>query len=130
MILAVALFPEGGALTITRLSPILSDMISLTDSAARRILQLQRDSGAEGKLLRLFVSTGGCSGSEYGMSFDEAKDGDTRMESQGIAFLIDSASLERIDGSSVDFDDGLHGKGFEVKNPRAANTCGCGRSFS
>ncbi len=105
-------------------------MISLTDSAARRILELQRESGAEGKLLRLFVSTGGCSGSEYGMSFDQPKDGDTRMESQGIAFLIDSASLERIDGSSVHFDDGLHGKGFEVKNPRAASTCGCGRSFN
>jgi len=105
-------------------------MISLTDSAARRILQLQRDTGGEGKLLRLFVSTGGCSGMEYGMSFDELKEGDTRMESQGIAFLVDSATLERIDGSSVHFDDGLHGKGFEVRNPRATNTCGCGRSFS
>jgi iron-sulfur cluster assembly protein/iron-sulfur cluster insertion protein len=105
-------------------------MISLTDSAARRILELQRDAGAEGKLLRLFVSTGGCSGQEYGMSFDEVKEGDARMESQGIAFLIDSASLERIDGSEVHFDDGLHGKGFEVRNPRATNTCGCGRSFS
>jgi len=105
-------------------------MINLTESAARRVLQLQRESGAEGKLLRLFVSTGGCSGQEYGMSFDEPKDGDHRLESQGIAFLIDSASLEKIDGSSVHFDDGLHGKGFEVRNPRAANTCGCGRSFN
>ena len=109
---------------------MLGVVISLTESAARRILELQRETAAEGKLLRLFVSTGGCSGMEYGMSFDQAKDGDTRMESLGISFLVDSASLERIDGSSVHFDDGLHGKGFEVRNPRATNTCGCGRSFS
>jgi len=105
-------------------------MISLTESAAHRIQQLQRDSGAEGKLLRLFISTGGCSGLEYGMSFDQPKDGDTRMESQGVAFLVDTPTLEKIDGSSVHFDDGLHGKGFEVRNPRAASTCGCGRSFN
>ncbi|HTB62100.1 MAG TPA: iron-sulfur cluster assembly accessory protein [Opitutales bacterium] len=105
-------------------------MISLTEQAAHRIRELQRESNAEGKLLRLFISTGGCSGMEYGMSFDEPKDGDSRQESQGITFLIDSASLERIDGSSVHFDDGLHGKGFEVRNPRAASTCGCGRSFN
>ncbi len=109
---------------------MLTPVISLTDSAARRILELQRDSGAEGKLLRLFVSTGGCSGMEYGMSFDQMKDGDTRMESLGIAFLVDGTTLERIDGSSVHFDDGLHGKGFEVRNPRAVSTCGCGRSFN
>ena len=105
-------------------------MISLTENAARRIQDLQRESGAEGKLLRLFVATGGCSGQEYGMSFDEPKDGDTRQESQGISFLVDRASLDLIDGSSVHFDDGLHGKGFEVRNPKAANTCGCGRSFN
>jgi len=105
-------------------------MISLTESAARRIEQLQREQGAVGKLLRLFISTGGCSGLEYGMSFDEPKADDTRMESQGIAFLVDSATLEKIDGSSVHFDDGLHGKGFEVRNPRAVSTCGCGRSFN
>ncbi len=105
-------------------------MISLTESAARRVHDLQRETGAGGKLLRLFVSTGGCSGMEYGMSFDEPKEGDTRMESQGICFLVDAPTLEKIDGSSVHFDDGLHGKGFEVRNPKAANTCGCGRSFN
>ncbi len=105
-------------------------MISLTDSAARRIQDLQREKGAPGKLLRLFVTSGGCSGLEYGMSFDEPKEGDARMESNGIAFLVDQTSLERIDGSSVHFDDGLHGKGFEVRNPRATSTCGCGRSFN
>jgi iron-sulfur cluster assembly protein/iron-sulfur cluster insertion protein len=123
-------FPGDNALTKLAICRMLTPVISLTDSAARRILELQRDSGAEGKLLRLFVSTGGCSGMEYGMSFDQMKDGDTRMESLGIAFLVDGTTLERIDGSSVHFDDGLHGKGFEVRNPRAVSTCGCGRSFN
>jgi len=105
-------------------------MISLTESAARRIVQLQQESGAGDKLLRLFVSSGGCSGLEYGMSFDQPKEGDTRMESLGISFLVDAPTLEKIDGSSVHFDDGLHGKGFEVRNPKAVSTCGCGRSFN
>jgi iron-sulfur cluster assembly accessory protein len=105
-------------------------MITLTESAAGRIQQLQRETAEPGKILRLFVEAGGCSGLEYGMSFDEMKEGDQRMESQGVPFLVDAATLEYIDGSSVDFNDGLHGKGFEVRNPKAASTCGCGRSFS
>jgi iron-sulfur cluster assembly protein/iron-sulfur cluster insertion protein len=105
-------------------------MIALTENAARHIQKLQRESGAAGKVLRLFVEPGGCSGFEYGMSFDEAKAGDQRMESAGVAFLVDPGSLEYLDGSTVHFDDGLQGKGFEVRNPRASSTCGCGRSFN
>jgi iron-sulfur cluster assembly protein/iron-sulfur cluster insertion protein len=105
-------------------------MISLTENAARRIRELQRESGAAEKTLRFFVEPGGCSGLEYGMSFDEPKEGDERMESQGVVFLVDRKALAQIDGSSVDFDDGLHGKGFAVQNPRATSTCGCGRSFN
>jgi len=105
-------------------------MIMLSESAARRIQELQRETGGPGKLLRLFIEAGGCSGLEYGMSFDEAKADDRQMESQGVRFLVDPTTLEYIDGSTVHFDDGLHGKGFEVRNPKATSTCGCGKSFN
>lgn len=64
------------------------------------------------------------------MSFDERKDGDAEFESEGVPIVLDPASLAYLDGSSVDFDDGLHGKGFEIKNPNAQSTCGCGKSFN
>jgi iron-sulfur cluster assembly protein/iron-sulfur cluster insertion protein len=64
------------------------------------------------------------------MSFDEPKGDDARFESEGVAFVVDPASLAYLDGSIVDFDDGLQGKGFEIKNPNAESTCGCGKSFN
>jgi len=82
------------------------------------------------KRLRVFVESGGCSGFQYGMSFDDPKPDDTELESEGVAILIDPASLAYLSGTSIDFDDGLHGKGFEIKNPNAASTCGCGKSFN
>ncbi len=82
------------------------------------------------KCLRVFVESGGCSGFQYGMSFDDPKPDDTELESEGVAILIDPASLAYLSGTSIDFDDGLHGKGFEIKNPNAASTCGCGKSFN
>jgi iron-sulfur cluster assembly protein/iron-sulfur cluster insertion protein len=105
-------------------------MITLTDSAVSQIQSLQSDKGEAGKLLRVFVEAGGCSGFEYGMSFDDQKTEDKLLESNGISFLMDPTSLEYLDGSVVDFDDGLNGKGFEIKNPNATSTCGCGRSFN
>lgn len=106
-------------------------MITLTTSAARQINHMRASSGAtEDKLLRVFVEPGGCSGFEYGMSFDAPKPEDNRLSSEGVDFVIDQASLDYLQGSVIDFDDGLHGKGFEIKNPNASNTCGCGRSFS
>ncbi|MCB1122231.1 MAG: iron-sulfur cluster assembly accessory protein [Verrucomicrobiae bacterium] len=105
-------------------------MISITESAAKRITALQEEVGDESKRLRIFVEAGGCSGLEYGMSFDAPKEGDQEMESKGVSFIMDATSLAYLDGSTVDFDDGLHGKGFEIKNPNAKSTCGCGRSFN
>jgi iron-sulfur cluster assembly protein/iron-sulfur cluster insertion protein len=64
------------------------------------------------------------------MSFDEPKADDTLLESEGVPLVIDPASLAYLSGSTIDFDDGLHGKGFEIKNPNAQSTCGCGKSFS
>ena len=82
------------------------------------------------KRLRVLVESGGCSGFQYGMSFDEKKAGDVEFASEGVPILMDPASLAYLEGSAVDFDDGLHGKGFEIKNPNAQSTCGCGKSFS
>lgn len=105
-------------------------MISLTPRAAAQVRELRSGLTNPEENLRLFVENGGCSGMQYGMSFDRAKDNDVRIESEGIAIVIDTDSLSHLEGSSIDFDDGLHGKGFEVKNPNARTTCGCGKSFN
>jgi len=105
-------------------------MITLTDRAAEKIRTLQATLADNNKHLRIFVEAGGCSGFEYGMSFDEAKEDDHSMQNNDITFIIDPTSLSYLDGSTVDFDDGLRGKGFEVINPNATSTCGCGKSFS
>jgi iron-sulfur cluster assembly accessory protein len=105
-------------------------MIVLTPRAANQVRAMRADSGAAGGRLRLFVETGGCSGLQYGMSFDEPKADDNAFESEGVAVVIDPKSFEHLKGTTVDFDDGLHGKGFEIKNPNAQTTCGCGKSFN
>lgn len=105
-------------------------MITLTPRAAEQIRRMQKELGAEDKALRLLVESGGCSGFQYGMSFDDTKPEDRRCESEGVAVVLDQTSAAYLDGSLVDFDDGLQGKGFEIKNPNAQSTCGCGKSFS
>ena len=105
-------------------------MITLTPRAARQVRSMHAESGAPEKHLRVLVESGGCSGFQYGMSFDERNPDDAELESEGIVFLIDPTSLAYLEGTSIDFDDGLHGKGFELKNPNAQSTCGCGKSFS
>lgn len=91
---------------------------------------MQAELNAPAKKLRVLVESGGCSGLQYGMSFDEPKPDDTVVESEGVPILLDPASATYLSGSVIDFDDGLHGKGFEIKNPNATSTCGCGKSFS
>lgn len=105
-------------------------MISLTPRAAQQVRSMQAGLDDAQKKLRIFVEDGGCSGFQYGMSFDLAKEGDQELVSEGVPFLLDQTSFVYLDGSSVDFDDGLHGKGFEIKNPNAQSTCGCGKSFN
>ena len=105
-------------------------MVSLSEQAVTKIRSLQKEISGEDKLLRIFVEPGGCSGLEYGMSFDLRKDEDELLESEGVSFLMDPTSLSYLSGSVVDFDDGLNGKGFEIRNPNAENTCGCGKSFN
>jgi len=91
---------------------------------------MQAENHAPRKRLRVLVESGGCSGFQYGMSFDDPTPEDKLLESEGVPLIIDPTSLAYLEGSSIDFDDGLHGKGFEIKNPNAQSTCGCGKSFS
>ena len=105
-------------------------MITLTPRAAAQVRRLHADLGDASRKLRVFVESGGCSGFQYGMSFDVTKPEDQVLDSEGVSFLVDPTSLAYLEGSVVDFDDGLHGKGFEVRNPNAQNTCGCGKSFN
>lgn len=105
-------------------------MITLTPRAAQRVQEMHRELNAPEKFLRVFVESGGCSGLQYGMSFDEPKADDARFSSEGIDFLMNDESAAFLKGSVVDFDDGLQGKGFEIKNPNAQSTCGCGKSFN
>ena len=107
-------------------------MITLTESAARQDNNISRRDAHPDSVLRVFVEQGGCTpASSTGMSFDTPKADDRVFESEGVKFIVDPTSLVYLDGSSINFDDGLHGKGFEVKNPNAGSTCGgCGKSFS
>ena len=105
-------------------------MVTLTSRAAKQVMTMRADLGAPEKVLRLFVESGGCSGFQYGMSFDDPKEDDARFESEGVQVVVDPTSLTFLDGSSVDFDDGLQGKGFDIRNPNAQSSCGCGKSFN
>ena len=105
-------------------------MITLTPRAAKQVRSMHSELNAPEKRLRVLVETGGCSGFQYGMSFDEPKPEDAQFESEGVPILIDPTSLAYLGGCAIDFDDGLHGKGFEIRNPNAQSTCGCGKSFS
>lgn len=105
-------------------------MITLTERAADQVRRIAGQIGGDGKVMRVFVKKGGCSGFEYGMAFDERKEGDLEVRERGVEIVLDPESFERLKGSEIDFDDGLNGKGFEVRNPNAASTCGCGKSFN
>jgi len=105
-------------------------MILLTPRAANQVRTMRAGAGTPAGRLRLFVENGGCSGLQYGMSFDEPKADDAAFESEGVSIIVDPKSLGQLDGTTVDFVDGLHGKGFEIRNPNAHTTCGCGKSFN
>ena len=105
-------------------------MILLTPRAAAQVRTLRSNSETPDAPLRLLVENGSCSGMQCGMSFEAAKADDVIFESEGISIVVDPKSVPFLSGCSVDFDDGLHGKGFEIKNPNAKSTCGCGKSFN
>ena len=105
--------------------------ITITDSAALRIAALKTQEAAEGAFLRIAVSGGGCSGFQYGLSFDEERNpDDVVFEHGGVRVVVDEVSLDLLNGSEVDFVEDLMGASFQIKNPNAASSCGCGNSFS
>ena len=105
--------------------------VSLSESAARRVGELKRQESVPGAFLRLAVSGGGCSGFQYGFSFDDQRQDDDRVfERDGVQLVIDAVSLELVKGAEIDFVEDMMGASFQVKNPNAASSCGCGNSFS
>ena len=105
-------------------------VVSLTESAAQQVKVLLADEKENaGKTLRLFVEGGGCSGMQYGMVFDEKRDDDFSAQFYGISVLVDPFSADYLRGSVVDFKDELNGGGFKIANPKARQSCGCGKSF-
>ena len=102
-----------------------------TDSAAAKVADLVAEEGNPELKLRVFVQGGGCSGFQYGFTFDEVKnDDDTVMEKNGVMLLIDPMSYQYLAGAEIDYTEGLEGAQFVIKNPNATSTCGCGSSFS
>jgi iron-sulfur cluster insertion protein len=102
-----------------------------TENAASKVRELIEEEGAPDLKLRVFVSGGGCSGFQYGFTFDEvANEDDTLIERDGVTLLIDPMSLQYLVGAEIDYTDGLQGAQFVIRNPNATTTCGCGSSFS
>ena len=102
-----------------------------TDNAADKVKSLIVEEGNDDLKLRVFVTGGGCSGLQYGFTFDEiANDDDTVMEKNGVKLLIDPMSYQYLVGAEIDYTEGLEGAQFVIKNPGATSTCGCGSSFS
>lgn len=105
-------------------------IVGLTPNAASEIkTMLAKEADAGKKGLRVYVEPGGCSGMQYGMVFDEFREGDFSCDQHGVRVLVDAFSAERVRGAVVDFSDALTGGGFKISNPNAKQSCGCGKSF-
>ena len=105
--------------------------ILFTESAANKVAELIAEEGNPDLKLRVFVQGGGCSGFQYGFTFDEiTNDDDTTMTKNGVSLLIDAMSYQYLIGAEIDYKEDLQGAQFVIRNPNAASTCGCGSSFS
>ena len=108
-----------------------ADALIFTDSAARKVDSLIQEEENPNLKLRVFIAGGGCSGFQYGFTFDEdLQDGDLAIVNQGVTLLVDPMSIQYLMGAEVDYKDDLEGAQFVIRNPNAATTCGCGSSFS
>ena len=102
-----------------------------TEAAARKVGQLLREEDNRALMLRVYISGGGCSGFQYGFTFDDKREeGDASVEQLGVILLVDPTSLQYLEGAEIDFKDDLSGARFVIRNPNAQSTCGCGSSFS
>jgi len=102
-----------------------------TDAAASKVGELIREEDNPDLMLRVFVSGGGCSGFQYGFTFDEkVEDGDSSVENQGVTLVVDPMSVQYLMGAEIDYKEDLQGAQFIIRNPNASTTCGCGSSFT
>ncbi len=105
--------------------------IIFTDSAATKVGELIAEEGNEELMLRVYVQGGGCSGFQYGFTLDESvNEDDTQVEKNGVKVLIDSMSIQYLNGAEIDYREDASGAQFVIRNPNATTTCGCGSSFS
>ena len=105
--------------------------IVFTDAAASKVGELIKEEDNPELKLRVFISGGGCSGFQYGFTFDEkVEDGDSQVENQGVTLVIDPMSVQYLMGAEIDYKEDLQGAQFIIRNPNAATTCGCGSSFT
>lgn len=110
---------------------VTEEVIKVTQNAANKVKALIKDEGNTALKLRVYVTGGGCSGFQYGFTFDEnINEGDTTVEKDGVTFLVDPMSYQYLAGSELDYKEDLQGAQFVIRNPNASTTCGCGSSFS
>ena len=106
-------------------------MLTLTENAVNKIRDLLAEENNPNLKLRTFVQGGGCSGMQYGFTFDESQnEDDFTIEENGVIVLVDSASMMYLDGASIDYKEDVMGNSFTINNPNAETTCGCGSSFA
>ena len=109
----------------------MANPIIFTDSAASKVSELISEEGNDNLKLRVYVSGGGCSGFQYGFTFDEEiNEDDTALQKGGVTLLVDPMSLQYLTGAEIDYQENVEGAQFVIKNPNASSTCGCGSSFS
>lgn len=105
--------------------------VNFTDAAVNKVSALIAEEGNDQLKLRVFITGGGCSGFQYGFTFeDEVNEGDTQVEKGGVTLLIDPTSYQYLVGAEIDYSDGVEGAQFVIRNPNASTSCGCGSSFS
>jgi len=106
-------------------------LVSVTEAAAKKVLELRSREGKADANLRLFVKSGGCSGFSYGLAFDDrVNEGDRLEDHAGVPIVIDQFSQQYVDGAEIDYVDSLMGSGFAINNPNAVSSCACGSSFN
>jgi iron-sulfur cluster insertion protein len=109
----------------------MANALIFSDSAATKVSALIADEGNDNLKLRVYVTGGGCSGFQYGFTFDEeVNEDDTQVENGGVTVLVDSMSIDYLNGAEIDYKEDVSGAQFVIRNPNASSTCGCGSSFS